>query len=79
MRIRGASSIARVLEAQSTSEALEKQGFNPKSTGSDAQTDSRAQRAAPSASASRAPQLFLARTPLGGGKLRFQPERARSI
>eukprot|EP00969_Alexandrium_andersonii_P121838 5386770-Alexandrium_andersonii.AAC.1 len=43
------------------------QEFVPESAGSEIQQDSLAQRAEPSASASRAPQLFLARTSSGVG------------
>eukprot|EP00969_Alexandrium_andersonii_P059282 2610877-Alexandrium_andersonii.AAC.1 len=58
MRIKDVSSRARIVEAQSMSEVLENQGFDPKGIGSEAQKGSRAQRVAPSASAARAPQLF---------------------
>eukprot|EP00969_Alexandrium_andersonii_P068752 3032728-Alexandrium_andersonii.AAC.1 len=57
-------------------EALESQGFLPECVGSEVQKGSQAQRVEPSASASRAPRLFLARTPPGSGKLRVQPELA---
>eukprot|EP00969_Alexandrium_andersonii_P224618 9920196-Alexandrium_andersonii.AAC.1 len=58
MRIKDASSRARVVEAQSMSEALENQGFNPKGIGSEVQKGSRAQCVAPSMPFARAPQLF---------------------
>eukprot|EP00969_Alexandrium_andersonii_P134659 5957577-Alexandrium_andersonii.AAC.1 len=51
MRIKDASPRARVVGAQ---KALEKQGFNPKGIGSEAQKGSRAQRVAPSMSSTRA-------------------------
>eukprot|EP00969_Alexandrium_andersonii_P223744 9881708-Alexandrium_andersonii.AAC.1 len=54
MRIKGAPSRARIVEAQSVSEALEHRGFNPRGVGSEAQKGSRAQRVAPSASSVRA-------------------------
>eukprot|EP00969_Alexandrium_andersonii_P304304 13451176-Alexandrium_andersonii.AAC.1 len=68
LRIEDASSLARVVEAQSTSEALENQGFNPKGIGSEAQKGSRAQRAAPSASSARA--AAIACFPSGRGRWR---------
>eukprot|EP00969_Alexandrium_andersonii_P355536 15444627-Alexandrium_andersonii.AAC.1 len=70
MRMRDASSRVRIVKAQSMSEALANQmfaPFTPKGAGSEAQKGSRAQRVVPNASASRAPKLFLARSPAGGG------------
>eukprot|EP00969_Alexandrium_andersonii_P254272 11238463-Alexandrium_andersonii.AAC.1 len=58
MRIKDASSRARIVEAQSMSEALENQGFNPKGIGSEVQKGSWVQRVAPSMPFARAPQLF---------------------
>eukprot|EP00969_Alexandrium_andersonii_P033273 1452755-Alexandrium_andersonii.AAC.1 len=84
MRIKDASSRARVVEAQSMSEAPENQRFNPKGVGSEAHKGSRAQRVAPSASSARTPQLFSAThlergSPAGGRKLRGQHEQAGCI
>eukprot|EP00969_Alexandrium_andersonii_P254952 11271096-Alexandrium_andersonii.AAC.1 len=60
MRIKDASPRARIVEAQSMSEALENQGINPKGIGSEVPKGSRAQSVAPSMPFVRAPQLFSA-------------------
>eukprot|EP00969_Alexandrium_andersonii_P150604 6659593-Alexandrium_andersonii.AAC.1 len=58
MRIKDASSRARIVESQSMTEALENQGFNPKGVGSEVPKSARAQCAAQCLPSMRAPQLF---------------------
>eukprot|EP00969_Alexandrium_andersonii_P137379 6076326-Alexandrium_andersonii.AAC.1 len=58
MRIKDASSRARIVESQSMSEALENQGFNPKGVGSEVPKSARVQHAVQCVPSMRAPQLF---------------------
>eukprot|EP00969_Alexandrium_andersonii_P203575 8995531-Alexandrium_andersonii.AAC.1 len=60
-----------MMRAQSVFEARENQGFIPESAGSEVQKGSLAQRAEPSASASRAPQLLKQERPRGVGSCGF--------